>query len=57
MRRHVPRSDLRVASLVVARELSDTGDRSDLGDVITSLGFDRAVLEAELEADIAAGLA
>lgn len=54
---HRLRSDLIAASLVLARELSDTGNRTDLDDVITGLGLERAELEAELDADIAAGRA
>lgn len=49
------RIDLMHASLVLARELTDTGRRTELDDAITALGFDRAELEAELEADLAAG--
>jgi prevent-host-death family protein len=49
------RADLIAASLVLARELSDTGNRVDLDDTIAAFGFDRAGLEAELDADIAAG--
>ena len=43
------------ASLVLARELTDAGNRTDLDDAIAAFGFDRAELEAELDADIAAG--
>lgn len=52
---HRVRADLTAASLVLARELSDTGNRTDLDDAIAAFGFDRADLEAELDADIAAG--
>lgn len=52
---HRVRADLMTASLVLARELSETGNRTDLDDAIAAFGFDRAELEAELEADIAAG--
>ncbi|MGL5864815.1 MAG: type II toxin-antitoxin system prevent-host-death family antitoxin [Dermatophilaceae bacterium] len=51
---HRLRADLVAASLILARELSDTGNRTDLDDAIVALGFDRAELEAELTADIAA---
>lgn len=51
---HRVRADLIAASLVLARELSDTGNRTDLDDAIAAFGFDRAELEAELDADIAA---
>ncbi|RNI24732.1 type II toxin-antitoxin system prevent-host-death family antitoxin [Flexivirga caeni] len=54
---HRVRADLIAASLVLARELSDSGNRTELDDVIASFGFDRAELEAELDADIAAGRA
>lgn len=49
------RADLTAAALVLAREFTDTGDRVDLNDAITAFGFDRAELESELDADIAAG--
>lgn len=52
---HRVRADLTAASLVLARELSDTGNRTDLDDAIAGFGFDRAEMEAELDADIAAG--
>lgn len=52
---HRLRTDLTAAALVLARELTDTGDRTDLNDAIAAFGFDRAELEAELDADIAAG--
>ncbi len=54
-RLHRLRADLIAASLVLARELSDTGTRTDLDDAIAAFGFDRADLEAELDEDIAAG--
>ncbi|MEI7697403.1 MAG: type II toxin-antitoxin system prevent-host-death family antitoxin [Actinomycetes bacterium] len=47
--------DLRSASLVLARLASDNGKRSTLDEVISSLGFDRESLEAELESEIIAG--
>lgn len=52
---HRLRADLTAAALVLARELTDTGQRTDLDHAIAGLGFDRAELEAELDADIAAG--
>jgi len=52
---HRVRAGLLAAALVLARELSDTGTRTGLDDAIASFGFDRAELEAELDADIAAG--
>ncbi len=52
---NVLRDDLTAAALVLAREITDTGDRTDLDDAIAAFGFDRAQLEAELVADIAAG--
>lgn len=48
------RADLTAAALVLARELTDTGHRTDLDDAIAAFGFDRAELEAELDADVAA---
>ncbi|MCL2455833.1 MAG: type II toxin-antitoxin system prevent-host-death family antitoxin [Micrococcales bacterium] len=47
--------DLRDAALVIVRAASDAGVRGSLDDTITAFGFDRAQLEAELEADLAAG--
>lgn len=52
---HRLRADLTSAALVLARELSDTGARTDLDDAIEAFGFDRAELEAELDADLVAG--
>ncbi|MDN5854797.1 MAG: type II toxin-antitoxin system prevent-host-death family antitoxin [Actinomycetia bacterium] len=49
------RDDLIAGSLILARELSDTGNRTDIDEAISAFGFDRADLEAELDADIAAG--
>lgn len=49
------RSDLTAASLVLARELSDAGHRTELDAAIAAFGMDRAELEAELDADLAAG--
>ncbi len=47
--------DLRSAALVLARLASDDGKRSTLDEVIASFGFDREVLEAELESELFAG--
>jgi prevent-host-death family protein len=52
---HRVRADLHAAALVLARELTDAGNRTDLNDAIVAFGFDRADLEAELDADLAAG--
>lgn len=52
---HRVRADLIAASLVLARELSDTGNRTDLDDAIAAFGFNRAELEAEIVADAALG--
>ncbi len=46
-------ADLRSAVLVLTRAVTDTGVRTDLDTVIAALGFDRADLEAELDADLA----
>ena len=48
-------ADLRESALLLARAATDTGHRTDLDEVLTTLGFDRAQLEAELDADLAAG--
>ena len=47
--------DLRDIGLVLARDATDTGHRTDLSEAIAHLGFDRSVLEAELAEDLAAG--
>lgn len=47
-------ADLRSAALVLARAASDDGLRTDLDEVITSLGFSRRELESELDAELAA---
>ena len=52
---HRVRADLNAAALVLARELTDAGNRTALNGAITAFGFDRAELEAELDADLAAG--
>jgi antitoxin (DNA-binding transcriptional repressor) of toxin-antitoxin stability system len=46
-------ADIRSAAVVLARAASDDGARTDLDDVIDALGFDRAQLEAELDAEAA----
>lgn len=48
-------ADLRSASVALTRLLTDDGVRHSLDEVINRLGFDRTELEAELDADIAAG--
>lgn len=48
-------ADLRDAALVLARTATDRADRTSLDDAITAFGFDRAELESELDADLAAG--
>ena len=50
-------ADLRSATLVLSRAMTDDGRRRELDDVISSFGFDRAELEAELAADLKAGRA
>ena len=50
-------SDLRDVALVMARSASDTGIRIGLDEAIAALGFSRKELEAELDADLAAGRA
>ena len=47
-------SDLHDAVLLLARLATDTGARTPLDTVISHLGFDRADLEAELDAELAA---
>lgn len=47
--------DLRDAALVIVRAATDTGVRAPLDEAIAAFGFDRAELEGELAADIAAG--
>jgi len=44
-------ADLRSAALVLARAATDTGERTELDAAIDALGFDRAELEAELDAE------
>lgn len=48
--------DLRSAALVMARLATDDGKRTTLDEVIASFGFDRAVLEAELDSELSAGM-
>jgi prevent-host-death family protein len=48
-------SELRDIALVLARAATDTGARTDLDEAILAFGFDRADLETELAADLAAG--
>ena len=50
-------ADLRSAALVLARLAVDDGRRTDLDDALAALGYDRAELDAELDADLAAGRA
>jgi prevent-host-death family protein len=47
--------DLRDIALILTRAATDTGARVGLDEVITAFGYDRAALEAELDADLAAG--
>jgi len=48
-------SELREMTLLLARSATDTGVRVDLDAALTSFGFDRDELEAELARDIATG--
>ena len=45
-------SDLHDSILLLARLATDSGQRTELDAVIAHFGFDRAELEAELDADI-----
>lgn len=47
--------ELRDAALVIVRAATDTGVRTSLDNAMEAFGLDRAELEAELEADQAAG--
>jgi len=47
--------DLRDAALVIVRAATDTGLRGSLDEAISAFGFSRVELEAELDADLAAG--
>jgi antitoxin (DNA-binding transcriptional repressor) of toxin-antitoxin stability system len=49
--------DLRSAAVVLSRFATDNGRRVDLDDAIAAFGFNRAELESELDADVAAGRA
>lgn len=48
-------SDLRDSVLLLARIVTDDGSRTGLDDAIASAGMSRAELEAEIDADLAAG--
>ena len=48
-------ADLRETAFILARVATDSGNRTELNDVITALGFERLDLEAELDAEQAAG--
>ena len=48
-------TDLRETALLLSRAATDTGHRTGLDEMLTALGLDRGELEAELDADIAAG--
>jgi prevent-host-death family protein len=48
-------ADLRDLALVMTRAATDTGARVGLDQAISSFGFDRAELAAELHSDLAAG--
>ena len=47
--------DLRDAALVIVRAATDSGVRGSLDEALTAFGLDRAQLETELDADLAAG--
>jgi hypothetical protein len=47
--------DLRDVALILTRAATDTGARAGLDEVIAAFGYDRATLEAELDAEIATG--
>lgn len=46
------RETLQDATLALVRVATDTGNRTDLDEVIEQLGFSRSELEAELEAEL-----
>lgn len=48
-------ADLRETALLLSRAATDTGRRTGLDEAISAFGFDRAELEDELDADLAAG--
>ena len=47
--------DVLDAALAIVRAATDTGLRGSLDDTIAAFGFNRVELEAELDADLAAG--
>lgn len=47
-------ADLRDLALVVTRMATDNGNRTSVDDAIAMLGFDRAELDAQLDAEFAA---
>lgn len=47
--------DLRDVALILTRAATDTGARTGLDEIIAAFGYDRATLEAELDAEIATG--
>jgi hypothetical protein len=49
------RADVTSAALVLARELTDTGRRTELDEAMAAFGLDRAELTAELADDLATG--
>lgn len=49
------RDQLLEAVLVLSRVATDSGGRTDLDDALAAFGLDRHELEAELDAEIAAG--
>lgn len=48
-------SNLQDAALILARAATDSGVRGSLDEAMNAFGFDRAELEAEIAADLAAG--
>jgi hypothetical protein len=51
----IPEADRRETALLLTRAAADSGRRTALDEVLTTFGFDRAELEAELDAELAAG--
>jgi len=47
--------DLRDIGLVLTRAATDSGERTELSEVIARFGFDRTALEVELDEDLATG--
>ena len=47
--------DLRDLAVVLIRTATDDGERTSLDDVFSRFGFDRAILEREVDEDLAAG--